>query len=985
MNILRKLIKYPLIYLFLINIPIYAQEYAYHHYGVKEGLPSSEVYQVFQDRKGYIWFATDMGVSRYNGYEFTNFDIENGLTNNTIFEIFEDHHGKIWFLSLSNKLSYFYKNTIVQYKYNKIIEKYSGNSKLSIKRTFHIDSLDNIYFSVLDKGIFKLSPQGEYYNLQKKDTAGTIRIVKTANKLIPGYNFADVYVQKIILNNKTINVKNKKLFFGTSPLYFTEYDSKKDAVLISYHNDIFKIKQNQITKLKTFNSEIIWFSKDQYNRYWVSLRNEGVYCFENDKFTPKNSTFFLKDKDVSSILIDEEKGYWFTTLNNGVYFLPSFELNLIHETKNKNILGIAQSDEQLLISLYEPELMVFKNKYQYDSKIFLGLTYSASKLIYDQRLELFWVGTYQFVQQFKANKLTEVHKSLWFRNNKKLGEISIKSMALDQFSGIWLGTYTGISHIVDQKVIYQSLIDDNWKKMVYSIISNPDGSLWLGTFSGLWKYKNGEYIHYGKQNKLLQYRINVLLKHKNNLFIGTKGAGLIIYNLKTEKTQALHIREGLTSNSITSIAKYKNTLWIGTNKGVNILNVKDNGSYFIKQFDSGNGLLSNEITQLYVHDSTMYIATKKGVNYLNLNNFNQNDRLLNTYIEKVRIGNADTIIQQNYELNHDQNFINISYKAISFKSSKNILYRYKMYPIVTDWTYTKKDELQFTSLNPGNYRFVISAKNKSGEWNNKETTINFIINEPFWQNWWFIISVGALLVLLIILIINIKLQQVQKENRLKKELNLYMKKAINSQINPHFIFNSLNSINQYILKNDKINSSKYLNRFSIYIRSILNALKNDFQSLSEELKISELYLELEKFRLKEKLSYIIKVDKSVKSLNIQIPTMIITPFLENAIWLGILPKKGLGKVDVFVNQENETLIISIRDNGIGRTESLKLQNNPDFSIKTPDPENTLERIKLLNNLYSDKIEIHYTDIDKGIDKQGTVVEIKIKMNVIKKI
>ncbi|MEN8121215.1 MAG: two-component regulator propeller domain-containing protein [Bacteroidota bacterium] len=979
MLILRKLIKYYLIYLFLINLNVYAQEYTYHHYGVEDGLPSSEVYQVFQDSKGYLWFATDMGVSRFNGYEFINFDIKNGLTNNTVFEIFEDHHGKIWFLSLSNKLSYFYKDTIVQYKYNRIIEKHTKNSKLSIKRTFHIDSLDNIYFSVIDKGIFKLSPQGQYSNLQKNDTDGTLRIIKTANKLIPGYNIIENFIKIIAHNNNTINTKSEGMIFGVSPLYFTEYDSKKEGVLITYSSYIFNIKSNKITKVKTFEKEIIWFSKDQYNRYWVSLRNGGVYRFDNDEFISKNSKFFLKNKDVSSILIDKEKGYWFSTLNDGVYFLPSFELNHIPETKNKNVLNIAQSNEKLLISLYEAELMIFNNNYHYDRNIFLGTLKSANKIIFDQRLNLFWIGTYQFVKQFKNNKLTEIHKNSWYNDNKKLGEVSIKSMALDQLSGIWLGTYTGIYHVVNNKIIYKSFKDDNWKEMVYSIISNPDGSLWLGTFSGLWKYKNGEYIYYGKQNKLLKHRINTLLKYKNNLYIGTKGAGLIIYNLENKSIQLIHKNDGLTSNSITSITKHKETLWIGTNRGVNILNVKVDGNYSIKQFDSGNGLLSNEITQLYVYDSTMYIAGKKGVNYLNLNKFNDKNSLLNTYIEKVIIGNNDTVVQKNYELNHEQNFINVSYKAISFKSGSNILYRYKMYPMVTDWTYTKKDELQFTSLNPGNYKFVVSAKNQSGEWNDIGTKLNFIIEAPFWQTWWFIASVITLFIFLVLAIINFKLQQVKKENRLKKELNLYMKKAINSQINPHFVFNSLNSINQYILKSDKINSSKYLNRFSIYIRSILNALKNDYQSLSEELKISELYLELEKFRLKDKLSYNIKIDKSVKSLNIQIPSLVITPFLENSIWLGILPKKGLGKIDVLVFQENKILTMSISDNGIGRTESLKLQNNPDFSIKTPGPENTLERIKLLNDLYSDKIEILYTDIDESEDKQGTVVEIKVKI------
>jgi ligand-binding sensor domain-containing protein len=987
MNILKKLIKYYLIYLFLTDLNVYAQEYTYHHYGVEEGLPSSEVYQVFQDSKGYIWFATDMGVSRFNGYRFTNFDIKNGLTNNTIFEIFEDHHGKIWFLSLSNKLSYFYNDTIIQYKFNKIIEEHSQHSKVPIKRTLFIDSLDNIYFSVMDRGIFKFSPGGKFTNLQNNDKNGTLRIINMSGKLVPGYNYKDYYINKIIYNNKTINIKNNKNIkhaFNSSPTYFIEYASDNDGILISYFKNIYKLESNKLTCLKTFKNRIIWFSKDQFNRYWVSLRNEGIYRFENDEFISQNSKFILKGKDVSSILIDEEKGYWFSTLNSGVYFLPSFELKHIPETKNKNIINVAQNNEKLLISLYSSGIMVFKNKLQYESNIFLGDMYSAKKIIFDPGLNLFWIGTYQFVKQLKKNNLIGINNSYRFRQNEEIGEKSINSMCLDPPSGIWLGTYTGIYHIINQKTVYQSFVDDNWREIVYSILSNTDGSLWLGTFSGLWKYKNGEYIHYEKQDKLFKHRINTLSKHKNNLFIGTKGAGLIIYNLENETIRVLHKSDGLTSNSITSITKYKDILWVGTNKGINILSLKDNGNYLIKQFNQGNGLLSNEITHLYVYDSTLYIAGKKGVNYLNLNKFNQQNKLLNTPIEKIRIGSADTIIKKSYELNYKQNLINISYKAITFKNNKNILYRYKLYPIVTDWIYTNKDELQFTSLSPGVYKFVISAKNQSGEWNHEATSLNFVINAPFWESWWFIASIIALFIILLITIINYKLQQVQKENLLKKELNLYMKKAINSQINPHFVFNTLNSINQYILKNDKIYSSKYLNRFSIYIRSILNALKHDFQSLSEEIKISKLYLELENFRLKEKLSYNIKIDQSVKSVNVLIPTMIITPFLENAIWYGILPKKGQGNIDVVVYQESKMLFISISDNGIGRKESLKLQNNPDFNIKNPGPQNTIERIKLLNDLYSDKIDIHYSDIDESEGKQGTVVDIKIKINGSKK-
>jgi len=258
MNTIKKLIKYFFIaYLFQLAIYIHAQEYTFHQYGVEQGLPSSEVYQVFQDSRGYIWFATDMGISRFNGFQFTNFDIKNGLTNNTIFEIFEDHHGKIWFLSLSNKLSYFYNDTIIQYKHNKIIEEHSQNSKVPVKKTLFIDSLNNIYFSVMDRGIFKFSSVGMYTNLQKNDKNGTLRIIEIQDKLVPGYNYKDSSINKIIYEDKTINIKNNKNTFGSSPTYFIEYASNNDEILISYNKNIYKLKSNKLTCLKTFKNNLV--------------------------------------------------------------------------------------------------------------------------------------------------------------------------------------------------------------------------------------------------------------------------------------------------------------------------------------------------------------------------------------------------------------------------------------------------------------------------------------------------------------------------------------------------------------------------------------------------------------------------------------------------------------------------------------------------------------------------------------------------------
>jgi ligand-binding sensor domain-containing protein len=976
----KHIFSFFLVCLHLIVLPSYAQQYSYRQYSTENGLSSSEVYQAFQDSKGYVWFATDMGVSRFDGNSFTNFDVSNGLPTNTIFEIFEDHHGKIWFLGMGNKLSYFYNDTIQQYN-NPAIKKFAQNSKLSIKRSLYIDSIDNIYFSVMNRGIFKISANGKSINLQANDKNSTLRIINLPKKLLIGHTLTNKSFEQIIFDfakNKKYSIQNPPTYLSAGTLNFIEFCPDSNSVVFTCRENIYKLEADKITMLKNFKNEIIWFSRDKTGKYWVSIRSKGIFCYKDVQFNKPPVEVFLPKKSVSSIIIDKEGGYWFSTLNNGVYHLSNHSLKIIKETKNRNILDLCRNDDKLIISTDLNELLIFDNKQQLEKTIVLDKYFLANRILFDPKLNSFWLGTYVYLHSLKNNKFIKHTYIERAKITKEFGRRSIQSMALAPVSGIWLGTHAGINFIDKNRLLYHSLKEDAWKEIVYDIICNKDGSLWLGTFSGLWKYTNGEYIQFAKQNPLFKLRINTLLKHDGKLYAGTNGSGLLIYDLNDQSVRQIQKSNGLSNNTITDIISYKNSLWLSTNKGISIINDINKANYSINKIKKSNGLLSNEIKRLFLHDSILYIAGKKGVNYLNINSFSLNSNLLNTNIENFTVSNRDTTIKKSYQLGYQQNNIRISYKAISFKT-EDIQYRYKLKPVSTNWVYTNKDEIQFTALPPGVYKFIVSAKNQNGQWNKQASKIEFTIDAPFWQNQWFIAITVILLSIIIFVSINYKLHQVKKENLLKKELNLYMKKAINAQINPHFLYNSLNSINQYILKNDRINSSKYLNRFSTYMRSILNALKNDMQSLSEELKISELYLELEKLRLKEKLTYSLTVDQSIISKNILIPTMIITPFLENAIWFGILPKKGQGKIDIKVFPKGQNLIISVKDNGIGHTESLKLQEKPDFKPNNPGAENTLERIKLLNKLYQDIIKIEYLDINEEENIRGTIVNIIIRL------
>jgi LytS/YehU family sensor histidine kinase len=299
-----------------------------------------------------------------------------------------------------------------------------------------------------------------------------------------------------------------------------------------------------------------------------------------------------------------------------------------------------------------------------------------------------------------------------------------------------------------------------------------------------------------------------------------------------------------------------------------------------------------------------------------------------------------------------------------------------MLGVDTNWVSTSTRAVQYPTMPPNNYTFEIKAKNEDGIWS-KPRTLSFSIFPPFWFTWWFI----GLEILFGIGIISAIFWYREKQNRTKSASEKRMVeselKALRSQMNPHFTFNTLNAIQLAVETSDRLVASKYIGDFAVLIRKVLENSKHSSISLEEEISMLKLYIELEQFRFSNKFLFEIIVEEDLDLNFIRIPAMVIQPFVENAILHGLAPKEGEGKLTLKLYEKEDAIHCVIEDNGVGRERAMEIKKLKKFSHKSMAMEITEERMDLYNKGLNDAFSIKIIDLkDDNNIPQGTRLELE---------
>ncbi|PCJ00461.1 MAG: hypothetical protein COB15_02835 [Flavobacteriales bacterium] len=949
----------------LINCSIKGQLYENNkiNYGTDDGLPSSECYEIIQDSKGYIWFGTDRGVVKYNGYEFKVFTTQDGLNNNVVFHIAEGADGKIWFYDKTHQLSYMHNDSIYPYKYNHLLKEHINE----ISRTFGITIADNntIYFSfssaknenikgITDEGIVLYNPRSSNFLFNQVNKKVTINY--------NAYNFKYVdhsknLVQYSVCYKNEKNELTNSITHNPNNTFISVLRATTDlkSLWFSHHNKLFELDENgNINELYSFNEGIIELEIDKHGNLYIGLLYSGLWVFPNAN--TKNKYKLIDNCSVSGFVRDKNGGIWISTLEKGVFYYPSNSFSNYTPSKGKKIDGIGGADNNIVYSTEKGELVNLTTNKP------LKLEKNRSKPI--------------------RNIITLNKESFIVTADRALSyfyfDINKKPILLPTSCNDWLKVKNNLYGVNDGN-IYQAFKNDYQSNLLFRgdikfncLESNFDNSnILLGSNKGIYQYANDTLFRWKKDEPLYETRVSDMALFKNNiLFSATRGNGLIVH-VKDSTPYIISDKQGLISNELDNIYINGNHVYVLSKEGMSLLSY-DGEKFKITNYTNNNGLLSNEVNGVFEHDDMVWVATNKGITRFNL--LQQKSNIFNSPVYLTSFKVLDQIIdnKQQITLAHQENEIEFSYEAISFASKGKINYKYQMEGMDNDWVFTQSRRLRYPRLPSGDFEFNISYQHPDKTWSEPITLFKITKNKPVWEKLWFYILIIIAFVGIVLLVVQRYIKKIKKEDEIRQRITDLERRALQAQMNPHFIFNSLTSIQSLIAQHNNEKAELFLVRFSRLVRTALNQSSTSYVVLAEELELINNYIEIEALRFSNAFDWFIKIEGDIEVEGIKIPPMVIQPFIENAIEHGLLPLDKKGLINISLKRIDDSMLQwSIDDNGVGRKVAgtkHKKKGRESKGIKL-----VKDRLFILNK----KSTVKFEDLIDGEQSKGTKVILTI--------
>lgn len=986
---MKKIKLHICLYLFVLSFLSIAQNTVIKHYGVNQGLPSSETYFVTQDSRGYLWIATDAGVVKYDGYQFKTYTTADGLPDNTVFKIHEDKYGRIWFSTYSGRFAYYVHKTDSVYpiKANDTLTKLVK----TLPTDFLFDSKDTLFVSLDRLGYLKVYPpfyaKAKVYQYSKNCLF--IKEIEK-NKFLYGKSFINGFPKSksipLVFDNKNdLELKNTDTSFHINtfggPIYLTNNNNR---VIVSIGAKLFDIINGKFQNIKPTNSKfdttssIITSNIDLQNRLWLNTLGKGTYASLLDGKVTDLS--FFSNMSVTSTFQDASKGIWFSTLEDGLFYVPTLEFKFYNKES-----GLS-SDKIFALAQYEKNIICLASDNSFNDISLDGFSVRYRK--YDF-ISAFWnIKSFGEIYAICGspgaifNSITSKGIPIYSVINNSRQFLRLKDIENYDAENL-LGCEYGSLYLINKGTgLANEIVKD--LPTIFSICK-VENEIYLGTKTGVYKVSNKKVAFLGDNLPLLKSRIDDIIYTDGKLFIATKGNGVLIYDRNSSIARYTE-REGLASNISKFLTLDKNNdVWVGTNRGISRLKKIDNNHYKVNTIDVSEGLVSSEINQLLIHDSLLFFATNKGLGQVNINHVFNEGIEIPVYIESLQINSSKFNFDTLLSLDYNQNFVQIDFKGINVKSEGRITYKYRLEGLDASWTYSKNTFVQYTTLPPGDYKFIVYVLNSDGQISPNPAVVRFMINAPFWKTWWFNLGLVFTVFLITYFIYRRRIElikhQEEEKASIQRKISESELKALRAQMNPHFMFNAINSIQNFVLKNDSKSAQKYLTKFARLIRSVLENSKHELVWLNKEVEALELYVELEALRASFCFDYEIVIEDSLNAENLFIPPMIIQPYIENAILHGIIPlSERRGVLNIKFSKTGTVLKCIVDDNGIGRKKAKEIKERKMLSHQSMGMNVTQDRIDILNK-QNNNLVTNVVIIDKEHDgvSMGTTVEITINI------
>jgi ligand-binding sensor domain-containing protein len=967
----------------LVSFACLSQEPVMKNFTVKDGLPSSEVYFSMQDSKGYMWFCTDGGVSRFDGYAFHNYSSQDGLKDNTVFGCIEDNKGKIWFRTLSGRLFYFEDDSIYGIPAN---DRITTQVRNGVVNSVYVDSGDTIWAGISPGvGYFKIAPpyRGIDFSIHNLEVSRYAYFMEIDQK---GYIWgrhvgprlhdlqADstfLYSYRQYTKSGSFTKKRGPFSQNTETKYLRSHSGD---YFITGFREVFKTGKNESVTLP---GTVISVFEDSHQDVWVGQFRHGTSFFTGGKLSGMKPGHLLGNVSVSSIAEDREGGFWFSSLEMGVYYMTSRDMLYYDKSRglsdNKVLTLVAGANNTILAATENGAISVVSH----DSILGLvpGMDLKQENTIYRLAIspvkgEIIvgarWAFSFGIGHPFHPDYLLE-------RTNK----IAYNCFANDKKGNLWAGNYMSLDEV--DPVTRKVLGEYNSKSRILSLCCGAGDTVWVGCVNGLWNFKDGLFRYQGNKYPSFTSRIEDLKLAADGIWwFATKGDGIIVKS----KTDVFRIteRNGLSSNICKSICiDSAGIVWVSTNHGISRIEMKKWKEYQITICSADDGLLTNEINQIIRTGNQVWAATNLGLITFDATKFHLNETPPPIYLTHLDVNSRKRSFSDTLHLKYFENLLQINFIGLSYMRNSKLRYKYMLDGLDTTWNYSQQNGIQYTILPPGKYCFKVYAINSAGVSSKKPAELYFTISKPFWREWWFILPVTILLLAITLTIINYRINKLRKVAVEKSDITRKMVElklvALRAQMNPHFIFNSINSIQLFILKNDTESAHKHLSRFSKLMRQVLENSRHEFITLEKELSALELYVELERLRFSYKFHFTVSKGEGVEPEHVLIAPLILQPYIENAIWHGLMHlENSEGQLLLRIEIHGEMLKCIIEDNGIGLKKSIAIKK--DSSHRSAGTSLNKERVETINSLNKSKLSVEFIDkINPDGSPGGTRVEV----------
>lgn len=952
--------KLYIILLLTFTSNVFSQDPFYYRIDRSKGLPSNTVYDMFQDSKGFMWFSGSFGLCRYDGSQFLTFEA-NHASSKSGTGIKQDKTGRIWYCNFDGKILYVENAKVCQLKHN---------SELGF---FHFAIIDNYLYVVENNEI-------------------AVYDIVSLKKLfvVP---FETNKINCTHANSKHFYILTDKLHIISSPTDIKEFmlpsqitnnlagimmqDSGDDLLLLSKYSKIATLYRDGVFKTNKIVSPsfIQNISKGQ-DGLWLSTTNGIIQYKKNtDVLSP---IFYLTGNNVSDVLEDKSGHLWVSTLDKGIRFIPDLSTVFIYRNYSPTALQTSKSN-QVIVGTDQEKLYLTDFGNKTPKNIFAGQSNHAFYMLFVDTTANRLFGTSNTFKVFDLNGQLKLEVPLAVKDIVKIQD------DVYAYSATW---QCGLLNFGDIKTEWDSLCssevtknDSQFKPLIQNIRGKSVAyfeklkTIYFSTNKGLFKVTK----HKVSEIKLKNESMNVVKIVVVDNFLLALTADAQLY--KIDQNDVLHkieIQQTLNGQTPNSIKLLDNKLYVFTKNSVFQYNATTNRADKIISIND-----DFELNDIALLKSKLVISTNKGFIITSLGKQMHYSKPV-FVIDSIRAGRMaytpndfTTVEAQNSNLH-----IYFSHLCFNADNQNFILYR------INEGSWTKiidnRNVIDIENLKSGNYRIEFIYGN--GFLNSEVVVLHFFVNKPYWLKWWFILLTIVVLGFLVYSFdrwrtarINRKSQEIINRIELEKAADQSKLKAIKSQMNPHFFFNALNTIQSFILDNDKKLAVNYLNKFSSLTRSILEMSDRDEVSIEEEIKVLKLYLDIEKVRFDNDFEFeIICNDFDLEM--IKMPSLLLQPYVENAVKHGLMHKQGLKKLQIYFIKEAEELRIVISDNGIGRKMSMELNAIKQHKYRSFATKATENRVELLNRYSGKQITLQYIDEANEAGKGfGTTVIIKMPL------